>query len=560
MLSNQKIYFRLVIIVAIAILGMIAVTVLSLRDWRDSMIEDRRDRTRQLVETAASLVDHYAAEAKSGRLGEADAKARVLEAVRSLRYDGDQYFWVQDARPVMLMHPFRADLIDKPLGDFKDADGYPLFQMFIKAANDGTGFVAYSWEKPGERQPQPKVSYVRKAGPWGWIVGSGIYVDDVERLFWREVTHKSGIIVLLLVVVGGFATLVSRGITRPLSAITEAMGRLAQGDRSVTAVHADRRDEIGDLARALDTFKRNAMEMERLRAEQDEAKARAEAERRRSMIALADRLEASVGGLVRSMGAACDEMQATAESMTSLADGTDRQASAVASGAEEAGSNAQTVSAATEELTASVGEIGRQVDSAIAIIGTAVEGAEHANQRVRGLTEASERIGSFLQIISSIASQTNLLALNATIEAARAGETGKGFAVVAHEVKQLANQTAKATEEIGAQIAAIQATTGDTASAITGIGQVIGQVNAIAAAIASAVSQQGGATAEIARNVEQAALGARQVSANISGVSTAAHETEMAAEQVLMVSADLARLSDTVRREVETFLAHIRKA
>jgi methyl-accepting chemotaxis protein len=356
------------------------------------------------------------------------------------------------------------------------------------------------------------------------------------------------------------AWLIGRGISKPVIAMTGAMGKLAGGDKQIIVPALGRKDEIGQMADAVEVFKQNALEMDRLQAEQKLQEQRAAEEKKRSMNELAGQFESSVGGIVKTVASAASEMQSTAQSLSSTAEETSRQATAVAASSEEASSNVQTVAAAAEELSGSIKEISRQVAQSSEIASKAVVAAERTNDTVNSLAEAAQKIGAVVSLINEIASQTNLLALNATIEAARAGEAGKGFAVVASEVKSLANQTAKATEEIGAQISAMQNVTGEAVSAIQGIGSVIKQISEIATTIASAVEEQGAATQEIARNVQQAATGTQDVSSNITGVTQASGETGAAANQMLGASNELAHQGELLRGEVDKFLMAVRAA
>ncbi len=364
-------------------------------------------------------------------------------------------------------------------------------------------------------------------------------------------------VALLLGVVA--AWLIASGITRPVKGMTSTMTRLAEGDQSVAVPALENRDEIGRMAKAVEIFKRNAIERTRLEAEQ--AAERAARERRAATLErLIAEFQTSVTEVVKAVASAAVELQASAQAMSSLATQTDQQSTAVAAAAEEATSNVQTVAAAAEELNGTTSEIGRQVARSAQITADAVEEAERTNSTVEGLATAAQKIGQVVELINSIASQTNLLALNATIEAARAGEAGKGFAVVASEVKILAQQTARATEEIAAQVTGMQSATGGTVSAIRGIGTTISRLSEIAATIASAVEEQTAATAEIARNVQQAAAGTAEVTRNIGGVTEAAGDTGRSATQVLSASTDLSQQSERLRHEVDRFIASVRAA
>jgi methyl-accepting chemotaxis protein len=368
----------------------------------------------------------------------------------------------------------------------------------------------------------------------------------------------TGIVSLLLGC--GLSFVVSRSITGPVRAMTNAMQSLAKGDMATRIPATDSRDEIGEMAKSVEVFKTNMIETERLRGEQEALKQRAAEERRKAMFDLAGRFEANAGSIVTGVTAQATELQATAQSMASSAEETSRQSSTVAAASEQATQNVNTVAAATEELAASVREILQRVTESTQITNKTAIAASAANTEMMALASAMDRIGQVVGLINGIAGQTNLLALNATIEAARAGDAGKGFAVVASEVKALANQTAKATEDISAQISAIQTATRASVSAIQGIVTQIGQVNETAAAIATAVEEQGAATAEIARNVAEAAKGTGEVTTTIAGVDTAAQQSGVAAGEVLAAASSLSQNSEELKVQVDAFLREVRAA
>lgn len=358
----------------------------------------------------------------------------------------------------------------------------------------------------------------------------------------------------------GFACfLLTSGISRPITAITSVMRRLADREMGVEIYGTDRRDEVGAMAAVVQIFKDNMIKADQLVAAQV-AENEAKLARAQKVEELTRQFEASVAGLIKSVASAATELQSTAGALTGSAEDASRQSTTVAAASEQATQNVQTVAASTEELTSSILEIGRQVSQSSAIIKEAVQQAIISNEQVRGLTAAADRIGDVVKMISDIASQTNLLALNATIEAARAGDTGKGFAVVASEVKVLANQTAKATDEIAAQIKTMQEATQNSVQSIQGITETIGKVDETSTVIASAVEQQSAATQEIARNVMQAAQGTQQVSSSISSVNAAAQQTGAAAAQVLASAVELSRNGEVLRAEVDAFLREVRAA
>jgi methyl-accepting chemotaxis protein len=357
-----------------------------------------------------------------------------------------------------------------------------------------------------------------------------------------------------------FWVVISR-IVRPLSALTGAMGELAKGNFEVVLPGLDRKDEIGDMARAVGTFKVKNEEKAREEADAKMQQDRIAAEQRKAdMHKLADNFETAVGEVIQTVSSAATELEASATSLTQTAERTQRLTNVVASASEEATVNVQSVASASEELAASVNEISRQVQEASSIAGDAVQKAQSADRRITSLSQASAKIGDVIELINTIASQTNLLALNATIEAARAGEAGRGFAVVASEVKALAEQTAKATAEIGQQVTSIQSATGESVANMKEIGLVIGRIAEISATIAAAVEQQAAATQEISRNVQQAASGTSEVASNITEVSTGASETGSATTQVLGAAKSLAGDTDRLKREVEKFLETVRAA
>lgn len=365
---------------------------------------------------------------------------------------------------------------------------------------------------------------------------------------------------LVLVILTIAALGIGRAITKPLLAMTAAMQRVAKGDYSAPVPGLGLGNEIGAMAAAIQVFKTNGEEMERLRAEQERAQEQNALERRRIMAELAQSFESKVSALTRSLLSAATEMETTAQSMTKVADETNAQTVSVASVAEQTSANVQTVAAATEEMSVSIQEIAAQVAQSARIADHAVEGARRTNVTVQALADTAEKIGNVIQLINTIAGQTNLLALNATIEAARAGEAGRGFAVVASEVKDLASQTAKATEEIGTQIAGVQQATRDVVAAIQEIAQTITEMAQISTGIAAAVEEQGAATREISRNVQEAARGTEQVTGNIGVVRRGAGETGAAAAQVLSAAQELSRHSTSLGQEVDSFLAGVRAA
>jgi methyl-accepting chemotaxis protein len=364
---------------------------------------------------------------------------------------------------------------------------------------------------------------------------------------------------VFFVVCAGIAG-VAKGVIQPIIKMTEVMKRLAGGELASEIPSLGRKDEVGAMAGAVQIFKENALRVRAMEAEQTLSAGKAEADRKAAMLEVAEGLEEAVGNVVRMVSSASSEIETAAGSLTRTAETTQELSATVAAASAQSSSNVQSAAAASEEMASSVNEIGRQVQQSQTIAHAAVEQAERTNARISELSQSANRIGEVIKMITAVAEQTNLLALNATIEAARAGDAGRGFAVVASEVKALSAQTAKATEEIAAQVAQMQSATQHSVSAIAEIGSTIARISEISGAIAAAVEEQGAATQEIARNVQQAARGATQVTGSMTDVNRGAADTGSAAEQVHGLAVSLSAQSSHLSREVESFLHKIRAA
>jgi len=561
LLRFKSISQRMYVITLVAFLGFMVMGYYALSTMRTNLLVAVSKKTEQMAQAATSVATYYEGLSKAGTLTEEEAKARTLATIGAMRYDGKEYFWINDMYPKMVMHPMKPELVGSDLTNNKDPNGKALFvEMVSVVKKSGGGEVRYMWPKPGADQPVPKISYVQGFAPWGWVIGTGVYVDNVEAMVKHEISQMLyiGVPVMLLVLL--ISILMTRSITKPVVATIHGLQQVADNNFNLRLEGATRADEVGQLVRMAEVFRKKGQQLEQMEDERVQAAAAAEAEKRRLMNQMANDFEAAVRTIIESLGRAAGDMRNSAQNLTGVAATTSARAQTVTKASEVAAMNVSSVAAATEELAASIAEITRQVSKASQMSSGASRESEATTKTVAELSAAAQRIGAVVQLISDIAGQTNLLALNATIEAARAGEAGKGFAVVASEVKNLATQTAKATEDITVQIEAMQAVVSQTESAISGIVKSVIEIETVSSAIAGAVEEQGAATQGISHNVQEASTSTRDVSSNIAAVANAAEETGTVAHAALGVAEKLAAEATELDRAVQGFLGKLRAA
>ncbi|WP_374650502.1 methyl-accepting chemotaxis protein [Dongia sp.] len=436
----------------------------------------------------------------------------------------------------------------------------PAFEDALPRAQAGESFMITDWSNALDTSVTRvfvplRIGEVEK--PWSVMLNlpDDKIMAPVRQVVWVNSMIAVVVVVILAIVIMLLVRIVA---ARPVKALTGAVEALAGGDTSITVPMTGRGDEMGVMAKAVEFFRQKLIEVEDLRVRQAEVERKAAEDRRRAMLQLADGFEASVKGIVQTVSSAATQLESNAQSMSAVAEESSRQANAVVNAATEASTNVTTVAAASEELSASINEISRQVAESSTITRVAVDEVAKTGATVESLAVAAEKIGGIVQLINDIASQTNLLALNATIEAARAGDAGKGFAVVASEVKNLATQTSKATEEISSQISGMQDVTRAAVNAMSEIRGTINRINEISSGISAAVEQQSAATQEISSNAQQAAKGTDEVNRNIGGVSRASEDAGSASSQVLSAAGDLSRQSQALANEVDGFIAKVR--
>jgi len=511
-LKNLKVKQKLWLIIGSALAGIAVVISMSLVFLKSDLRREKETKTRHLVETAHGVLDYFHRLARDGKMSEQDAKSAAMATIKSLRYQEKEYFWINDMRPTMVMHPYKPELDGKDLSDFKDPKGNKLFLRFVETVRDKkAGFVYYLWPKPGFSEPVLKVSYVKGFEPWGWVIGSGIYLDDLNALFWSNAKNYALVALAIFAVILLMSWMVARNITQHLKNLTDNIDLVANGDLRIT-IDDDSNDEFGQLARDVNKMARSLNEM-------------------------INQIFLSITHVVQIVDTVKGKSEQTAEN----ARGQSEQAAQIATAAEEmshtindvAHKSARAAETSTDAMTtATDGQL--IAEGAVATVNRVYETTQELARMVDRLNASSAEIGDIINVINDIADQTNLLALNASIEAARAGENGRGFAVVADEVRKLAERTIKATAEISGKIGTMQKESqqttksmGEASREVTQatdymrqVGEALRHIVDVAkdardqvTQIATAVEQQSATSQEIAKNIEQTSISAGQMMA-----------------------------------------------
>jgi methyl-accepting chemotaxis protein len=563
LLSLRSIGTKLAIMTVVGAICMALVASTVLWIARSQLVTERTEKAHAIVDAVWNLADGYYKSYKAGQMTEEEAKKRFLEANSYVWYeDHVNYAYIYDYETgLCVSNPGIPNFVGKDMRPNKDATGMPFAVMLMDIAKKGQGTLRYSFRRSGnDATPLDKVAFTRGFAPWNLMIASAEYMSEVDNSFWSMVQTASAVIAVLMMISIAIAWAIGRSVLKPLSSLKERMASLSVGELEAPVAHGNRRDEIGEMARTVQVFRDAMIETNRLRIEQAAAEQRQAETRKVDMDRLAGQFESEVGEIIELVSVAARQLEQSSMTLSKTAETVEQVSGRASSASGEAAANVHSVAAASEELAASIGEISRQVEASARIAGEAVTQAQQTDRRISELSQAASRIGDVVVLIQAIAGQTNLLALNATIEAARAGEAGRGFAVVASEVKSLAEQTAKATDEISQQITDIQSATQDSVAAIKEIGATIARISEISASISTSVEQQGSATQEISQNVQRAAEGTSQVEASIADVQRGAADAGGASSQVQTAAQSLANESARLKRGVASFLGSIRAA
>jgi methyl-accepting chemotaxis protein len=548
---------RLYLLLALFILSITAIAGYNLYALRSGLIAQKETELRHLAESALSIArEEHAAAARGDKTDDA-ARRSAASRIGGLRYGQDDYFWINDVQSRMIMHPTNPRLNGQDLTSFEDPTGKRIFVEFARLGREGGGVLAYMWPKPGAQQPQPKLSRVAGFTPWGWVIGTGVYIDDLEAAIWSAA--RTSIVVVLVIaalaclVFWRMASAISASITR----MTGTMNAVAAGDLAVEVPDLTRSDEVGAMARAVEVFKVNAVERARLeeQAVRDEEAKLAYSAKLSDML---DAFKASVEGVLSTTNDTVASLDGASSHLTAMAEEAAGRSEEAQMASVHTSESIQNVAAASEELATSIVDISTKVGSATDVVGRAREVTAESVRQIGGLAEAGRRIGDVVGLIEAIAAQTNLLALNATIEAARAGEAGRGFAVVAQEVKQLAGQTAKATAEIAEQVSGIRSSTESAAASIGSIAETMSEVEAITRMIVASVEAQSQATQEISHSAQRAATGTGTLTDSVEAVTGVIARTSDTAASVNTRSRELADQARRLSGEVKQFIIALR--
>jgi methyl-accepting chemotaxis protein len=564
LLTRLSVSYRFILVLLICFIFQAGISVISLRELRQSLVKDRSTEVKHLVESAYGTVAFYYDKAAKGGMTEEAAKDAAKDAIRAMRYDGTNYFFVWDLTGTAIAHGGNRSLEGKNFLTSEAATKSPfVYDMVgkIVAAGKSTakeGEAQYAIPKAGQTEPLDKIAYARQFEPWGWIIGTGAYIDDIDAEFWQQGRVVLIVTLALLSLAALISLVIGRDVASALKRLAERVERVAGGELDQPIADIERGDEVGRMARALLVLRDTSREAQMLKAEQLRMEQQSQIEKKRAIEELANNFERSVRGVVAALAVEAQQVRGEAEAMSTAAKQTDGESRVVASASAHATENVREVALAAENLSREVHEVSEKVRHSTRIASNAAERAQIANSKIIALEKAGVKIGEVVELISSVAGQTNLLALNATIEAARAGDAGKGFAVVANEVKHLAGQTARATTDITDQVEQMRVATREAVEAIRSVSGAIDEVDQTAGTIAESIASQLVATDEIVRKVKFTTDDTQKVSNSIGNVVTAAAAGGHAAAGLLSSAEELGIKASELRGEVDRFIARLR--
>jgi len=562
MFKSLSIGKKLSLISIVLSLVFVGISIFVLVQMRSTMIDDRRGKVRALVESAISVADHYSALQENGSLSEEEAKEAAVTAISGMNYDGKNYFFICTTEGILVYHPTRTEQIGQNLMQSDHAGTKRNFTLFVTTALNSPhleGFSESYGRRPGQKELTSLKLYMSAVDQrWDWVISTGLFIDDIDALF-----MKRALLILVLAAVGlaigiGLSFVIGRSITRPLNHTVSALEDLGAGRNDVAVDLDESNTEIGRLSRAFNRFREKSQETEALRQRQAEAEKQAQEQRRRDILGIAEDFERSFAATVQSLAEQAVKMAESSQSMSKNAQESARNSTRVNTAANTAADNVQTVAVASQELGSSIQEIARQIGLAQDVVRKTQSRSGDTQEQISALAQTVGRIGSVVELIDSIAEQTNLLALNATIEAARAGEAGKGFAVVAGEVKALANQTTKATDDIRRQIEVLGQSTTQSVNGVQDVANVIRDLEETTSAIATAIEEQNAATGEIGRNTEVTSKEMKSITQAIQSVTSSVDSTMSTAEIVSKASSDVQSMADQLNQDIRNFLDRIR--
>jgi len=539
---------------AICLVVLLAIIATVSLNYQTSLRNGKFEQISHLTEGAVTIVNSFVAKAKSGEMSEADAKAAALDLLNDYRFDGENYIYATDYNHCMVLDPLSPGDVGKCNPDSR------VRNMIVEAAKSGGDIITYETKKPGEGDKLiEKAAYVRPITEWNWALGAGVYMDDVQSEFVSIITRIVIISAIAIVIAGILSWIVGTRITRGIVGLNDSIRAIADGDYNAPVETDSRFIEIGDMGEGVLALRDKSAQAQKLENDAAGLKAKSEEERRENIRAIASKLESEVGGIAGALDQSVKRSNDLAISMARNADGILGQSQHAASAAGEVSHSVDAVAAATEELSSSITEINVQISQMSNTVERATDESQSASNDVAGLSATVEKIKEIIGLINDIAGQTNLLALNATIEAARAGEAGKGFAVVANEVKNLATQTAKATDEIAAQINDIVDGTERAVTGISRVSETIEQVRSASTAIAAAIEEQGAATQEISGNANRSADGVKEISNSVEDTMNNAQSTTQEADELKSASAELSSRSSELTQIIKRFSTDLLK-